>query len=280
MLKRATCTLFAVATCGCVGTPTPLAPNVSGSVGFPHEGVQTGAVELPRRGFGYARYRPYGRAYWGQPRLIQAIEAVAARVARELPGGLPLVLGDLSSKSGGRIPRHNSHRSGRDVDLLWYLQTPNGRPVRAQGFIKVGADGLARSPRDGTFYRLDIPRQWLTVKAFLELPDTDIQWMFCSRNIEALLIQHAISLGESDELIWRAQNVLLQPGDSLPHDDHIHLRLVCSEDELLRGCHGGGPHWHWLPAPPSLARLTDEDLQEIGQSDPLRVDDPRAVPSG
>lgn len=274
------CALAAIATLSCVGTPTPLAPNFAGSVGFPHEGVQTDAIELPPKGVGFARYRPYGRAYWGQPRLIRAIERVAARVARELPGGPPLVLGDLSGKHGGKIPRHNSHRTGRDVDLLWYLQTTNGRPIAARGFVQVGADGLTRNPSDGVFYRLDIPRQWLAIKAFLELSDTHIQWMFCSRNVEALLINYAISLGEPDAIVYRAQNVLLQPGDSLPHDDHIHLRLACSEAELLGGCHGGGPHWQWVPDPPRLSRLTDKDLLEIGQSDPLGVDDEGAIPSG
>ena len=33
----------------------------------------------------------------------------------------------------------------------------------------------------------------------------------------------------------------LQPGDSLPHDDHFHLRVACSPEEAQAGCSGGGP---------------------------------------
>ena len=64
------------------------------------------------------RYRPNGRFHWGRQRLIRMVEAAAAHVARTLPRGPPLVVGDLSARAGGKIPRHSSHRTGRDVDLL------------------------------------------------------------------------------------------------------------------------------------------------------------------
>ena len=40
---------------GCLGTPTPLAPGLRGSVGVPHHGVLTNGVVLPKRGPGFAR---------------------------------------------------------------------------------------------------------------------------------------------------------------------------------------------------------------------------------
>ena len=38
--------LSTLSLCGCLGTPTPLSPGLAGSVGWPHHGVQTGAVML------------------------------------------------------------------------------------------------------------------------------------------------------------------------------------------------------------------------------------------
>lgn len=267
----------------CTGTPTPLHPNLSGSVGLPHQGVQTHAVELPRSGPGFRRYRPYGTAYYAQPELVSGIEWVSLQMATQFPGGPDLVLGDLSAKHGGRIPRHNSHRSGRDVDLLWYLTSPAGRPLVSPGFLRVGADGLAYDPASGAFLRLDIPRQWAAVKAFLSAPGIHVQWMFCSRAIEAMLISYARARGEPDELVWRAETILLQPADSLPHDDHIHLRISCTAQTSLTGCEGGGPHWEWLPPLPSLSELTRQDLLEIGQQDPAPlqglVEDPTSEPA-
>jgi penicillin-insensitive murein DD-endopeptidase len=82
---------------GCAGTPTPLAPAILGSVGVPHHGVLTNAVELHRAGVGYALLRDNG-VRWGNPRLVRAIEDAASIVARARPGGAPLIVGDLSAR--------------------------------------------------------------------------------------------------------------------------------------------------------------------------------------
>ena len=41
----------------------------------------------------------------------------------------------------------------------------------------------------------------------------------------------------------KAEQVMQQPGDSLPHDDHIHVRIACEPEEYATGCDGGGPQW-------------------------------------
>ncbi len=262
--------LGAGALVACTNTPSPLTPGFRGSVGMPHLGVQTDAVELPRETASFERFRPVGSAYWGQPALVAAIGQAADAVRREWPGGEPLMIGDLSAREGGKVPRHNSHRSGRDVDLLWFLRSLDGRPIRTRGFLHVGEDGLTWDPYSGRYYALDLPRQWAVLKAFLKSDQVDIQWLFCSTPVEALLIDYARARGEPDALIWRAETVLLQPGDSLPHDDHIHLRIACTPETALSGCEGGGPHWPWLTPLPAL-HLSDADLQEIAQDDPLLV---------
>ncbi len=263
---------FALAACighvSCVGTPTPLHPHLEGSVGFPHSGVQTNSIELPASGPGFVRFRPTERVYWGQPQLVNAIRSVAGRVEARFNGGPPIVLGDISARHGGNIPRHNSHRSGRDIDLLWSLMTLDGRPVRSPGFVKVAADGLAVDPGNGRFYRLDVERQWQVIRGLLTDDGALVQWLFCATWIEAILIEYARALGEPDELIWRAQTVLLQPADSLPHDDHLHLRVACSPEQAVTGCMGGGPHWEWLPPLPALDELTIGELASLVAGEP------------
>lgn len=242
---------------GCFGTPTPLAPGITGSVGAPHHGVLTDGVELPVEGPGFVRYRKYGENHWGNPRLVRAVEHAALRVSREMPGGKPLVVGDLSAKTGGKIPHHQSHRSGRDVDLPWYVTTPAGAPVQNPGFVNVGADALARVEGKSEFVRLDVPREWLLVKDLLTSKDVDVAWMFCSREVEALLVDYARARGEPLELLLRAETVLYQPGDSLTHDDHIHLRIACTPEEAVAGCEGGAPRWEWQPPLPELVAGAD-----------------------
>lgn len=263
---------------GCFSAPTPLAPGLSGSVGMPNSGVQTGAIELPKSGKGFERYRPQGRNHWGRPRLVHALERIAAEVEQELPGGV-LVIGDLGAKSGGKIPGHASHRSGRDVDLLFYALTPAGAPITSPGFVRFEADGLAVVPDSGDYIRLDVAREWLLVKKLVSDPEIGVQFLFVSRPLEALLMDYARARGEPLDLQYRAQTVMLQPGDSLPHDDHLHLRIACSPEETQAGCSGGGPYWEWLPPLPESQELDAELLQEIASDEPLEpLDTPGSLP--
>lgn len=247
---------FAALTLGCFASPTPLAPAVRGSVGVPHRGSLTDAVPLAKKGAGYRRLR--GDAIrWGHPRLVAAIERAAARVERERPG-TPVMVADLSAQRGGETPGHNSHRTGRDADLLFYALTPAGLPVRSPGFARFGPDGLARVGKD--YLRFDVERTWLLVRALVEDREAEVQWLFVARWLEALLIEYARARGEPDETVARAEAVLHQPGDSLPHDDHLHLRVACSPDDAVAGCLGGGPRWPWLAPLPTLAPHGDDEL--------------------
>jgi penicillin-insensitive murein endopeptidase len=265
---------------GCLSTPSPLAPSFHGTVGAPNRGVRTDAVELPPSGPGFVRFRPHGTHHFGRPRLVAALTRVARELAESDPGAPPLVIGDLSAKYGGKIDRHQSHRTGRDVDILNQYLTPGGARVIAPGFIRVEADGLARNPSDGRILRLDVEHVWRLVKALVTAPEIGVQFMFASRNVEALLIDYATARGEPLEVVLHAQTVLWQPGDSLTHDDHIHLRIACSVEETLAGCTGGGPYWDWLPPLPAPIPLDDGKLALLIAEDPPLSPLPFATESG
>jgi penicillin-insensitive murein endopeptidase len=253
-----------------MGTPTPLAPSLTGTIGVPHNGVLTESLELPEKGVGYRRYRPHSPIYFGLPRLVRAIERAAQVVEKEMPGGEPLIVGDLSAETGGKIPRHNSHRTGRDVDFLFYITSPTGIPQRNPGFIPISADGFVRLP-DDTYAVLDVRRQWLLFKTLLQDPEIDIQFLFMSRDLEARVMQYALAKETDWELLWHAQTVMLQPGDSLPHADHVHVRIACKPGEAVQGCTGGGPHWPWLDSFPELDVSLEDLVAQIGKDDPFEL---------
>jgi len=258
---RTAATLLVLALSGCIGVPNPVAPRLRGSVGVTHFGVLTDGVALPQQGEGFKRLRD-DDVRWGTPRLVALIEH-GARAVHRARGGAPLVVADVSQKGGGEIPGHRSHRTGRDVDLLLYALTPSGAPIAAPGFVRYGPDGLGKMDKKRgahKFLRLDVERTWLLVKALIEAPDGGVQWLFVSRPIEALLTEYAMAKGEDELLIWKAENMMLQPADSSAHDDHIHLRIACAPSEGVEGCLGGGPYWSWLPQPKRLGPLADADL--------------------
>ena len=266
---RAACAILAGAALAsaCFNTPTPLAPGLHGTVGVPNRGVLTESAELPQRGPGFVRYRQQSTHYFGRPRLVSALESAAESVARLAPGGAPLSIGDLSAKTGGRIPGHDSHRSGRDVDLLFMVTTPAGASVPSPGFVRFEGDGLARVDGSPDYVRIDLDREWLLLRSLLTSPEIGVQFMFVCHEIEALLIDHARALGEPDSLVWQAETVMLEPSDSLRHDDHVHLRIACSPEEAVAGCSGGGPRWQWLPPYQPVRPLQAQDWAEIAKDD-------------
>jgi penicillin-insensitive murein endopeptidase len=191
---------------------------------------------------------------------VSAIERAAAKVARERPGGM-LSVGDLSTKNGGQLMPHFSHRTGRDADLLLYMTTLEGAPVESPGFIHVGADGLAWDDKGKRFLRFDIERTWLLVKALVEDPEARVQWVFANRNVEAMLVQWARARGESGETVVRAMEVMLEPHPGGPHDDHVHIRTACSPAELVAGCEHTGPIRPWIEALDRASRDTSTDWE-------------------
>jgi penicillin-insensitive murein endopeptidase len=259
---------------GCSYTPTPLAPSLLGTVGSPAHGVLAGGLELPKQGLGFRWFNPSGH-HFGVGRLVSAVAKAAATVDAERPGGAPLLVGDLSKRFGGQIAGHRTHRSGRDVDLLFYAQTPSGEPVKSPGFLRFGPDGLAFLPADQggpKFVRLDVPREWLLIKTLLLNPDANVQWMFISSPLEALITEYARARGEEVELVWHAETVMQQPVDSLPHDDHLHLRTACTPEETVVGCEGGGPHWPWLPPSPTLEDDESDDALVLALLAPISTE--------
>jgi penicillin-insensitive murein endopeptidase len=255
---------------GCFGTPTPLAPNVRGSVGEPHRGVLTEAMALPQSGLGFKRLRD-DDVRWGNPRLVNAVMRAAMAVARSRPGGEPLVIGDLSAKRGGSIPNHRSHRTGRDADLLFYAVTPDGRSIENTGFVRFGKDGLALARHHPPkFVRIDVPRTWILVRELVNDEEAAVQHLFVARWLEALLIEHALARGESDVTLLRAATVMREPGDSFVHDDHIHLRIGCIPAEIVQGCVPGGSR----PAPTDGA--SDEPDEQLVAA---LFEDPHAIPA-
>ncbi|MDB4998418.1 MAG: hypothetical protein JWM74_5850 [Myxococcaceae bacterium] len=216
-----------------------------------------GAVELPASGPGFKFLRDNDRHY-GLPRFAAALARAAASVEAQRPGGV-LVLGDLSKAGGGQLLPHLSHRTGRDADLLLYATTLEGAPVESPGFVHFGADGLAWDETSKRFLRFDVEREWLLVRALLEDPEARVQWLFSSRVIEAILLDWASARGEPAEIIWRASEVMLQPQPGGPHDDHLHARTACSDEDVAHGCEPSGPTRPWLVTPTRSVDPSDSD---------------------
>jgi penicillin-insensitive murein endopeptidase len=238
--------IAAVTASGCVQYGV-IDDGTSVSFGGSSGGALHHGVCLPVQGDGWRiphRWAARGLHY-GTDELVTLIVRAARRVTRESPGE-PLVVGDLSPRAGGDSAWHRSHQSGRDADLIFFAVDAGGRPVRVDTMDRYLADGslAPRTLRAGEqappLRFFDVTRNWLLVRALVEDPDIDIQYLFIFDPLRQKLLDHAAAIGEPPAVIARAGALLHQPSDSLPHDDHLHVRIFCPPSDRALGCRDRG----------------------------------------
>ena len=265
----------AVIAAGCAG-PGFFTDGSSVSVGsFNHGALRRGA-RLPVSGEGYLVPKLWQArgASFATDELVAAVEHAALRVRREYPGSI-LGVGDMSLKGGGDSVLHRSHENGRDLDLIYYAVDERSRPVAPVDSMPRYPywDGRARPPgpqEHGVVFGpfsprwFDVRRNWALVRALLEEPGIEIQYLFIHARLRERLLAYAAEQGEAPSLLERAEAILHQPGDSAPHDDHLHVRIFCAEDDRAYGCSDRGPVRWWKKRykymVPTVPRIGVEEL--------------------
>lgn len=200
--------------------------------------------------------------HFGTSEMIGALEFAAARLYAATK--TRLWVGNISQRGGGDIPYSVSHSSGRDADLAFCYQNAAGQPVDPTDLVPLNSAGLAL---DGKL-RFDAARTWIVVQALLEYPGAQVQHLFISNALKQLLLTHAQTLRLPEaELLQRAGLVLNQPGGAAPHDDHLHVRLYCSQRDVEGGCLNRGVVHPWA-ASHADARSSRLRLARRALSDP------------
>lgn len=210
--------------------------GAASSIGAPNQGrLGKGARLRPTK---HLEIRKNART-WGTPELVKAIKRAAAAVAREHRGS-KMFVGDLSAKRGGSIEGHNSHQSGRDVDIAFYVSNSKGDAVHPRRFVAFDDAGRGRSL---TWARFDDARNWTLVEALLTDEQAGVRYIFISNALKARLLAYAAKKKVSAELITKAAGALVSPAGADVHDDHMHVRIacpassrsVCVEESNVRG---------------------------------------------
>lgn len=196
------------------------------SVGAPNQGKLRGARKLRVTDDVITKK---SSSTWGLPELTNLIQR-AARKVRKKHGGPALLVGDLSAKLGGPLVGHNSHQSGRDADIGFFVTNSKGKPFRAKRFLPFDDAGVGK---DVPWARFDDARNWALVRALLTDEQVTVRHIFVTAGLEARLLAYAKQKKEPEELITRAATVLMAPRDADVHDDHFHIRISCPE--AMRG---------------------------------------------
>jgi penicillin-insensitive murein endopeptidase len=207
-------------------------------------------AELPERGDGYLtppEWQNRGLRF-GTDELVSTI-VYAGRDLERFHPGTRLSVADLSPERGGASRWHRSHQVGRDVDLIFVARSQDGLPVLAERMWRYGEDGQALAPAGGATIPegdpvpdvfFDEAANWVVVRALIENPIAEVQYIFIADWLKQRLLDHALEKQEPEELVAQASYLLQQPADSLPHDDHMHVRVLCAPSDLAYGCNDAG----------------------------------------
>jgi murein endopeptidase len=193
---------------------------VSGqSIGAPWNGELHQPTALPD-GEGYVIRHPSRR--FGTATTIEYVERAIAEAKDAFPDTHVLAIGDISAEHGGRITEHNSHQSGRDVDIgLFYDDKPEGYPA---SFVHATADNL------------DYAATFKLLLSFVETAHEDggAQMIFLDYDVQGLLYNWAVDHGFSEEQLGKIFQFAHGRGASEGfvrhwpnHDNHMHVRFKC-----------------------------------------------------
>lgn len=219
----------------------------SRSLRFPWDGRLTRGLRVAESEYvrHVPEYAPNGN-FHGTWELAQLVERAARRVAFRVPGAR-LSIGELSRSGGGALGGHHSHTSGRDVDIGFYVTTPEGKPQYTYAFADFDANGRGLAPNG--YLRFDDARNWELVAKLVTDGDARVQYIFVAQALRSRLLAHAERIGAPASVIERARSVLIQPGHGHPHRNHFHVRIYCPPADRP-ACSDRAPFWPWYPGQP------------------------------
>lgn len=177
--------------------------------------------QLPASPDLYKRWRP-DRAY-GTPEMITVLQTASEEMAWLLPDAEPLMVGDISSRRGGRLSGHRSHRGGLDADIGLYWR--GGRMV-------LGGSGAAAARQ------IDPRANWYLIRSMLDTGQ--VERILLDQRIVNTLRRWTVDHGElteeeAERIFWRSRTdpqVWSEEGvvhHVEGHANHMHVRVKCPE---------------------------------------------------
>lgn len=176
------------------------------SIGPPNAGRLRGGVPMPE-GTSW-QLRPDRSRVWGTADTVDTLVDTFTEYGERFPDALPVHLGDLSARRGGRIGPHRSHQSGRDVDIR-FVSTA------------LREDGTPR--RRATEDSFDGAANWFLVKRLLD--SGEVQSIYMSGRVQRWIRAHAVADVGADAADAYFESISHEHG----HRHHMHVRFRCPD---------------------------------------------------
>jgi murein endopeptidase len=191
----------------------------SESVGLPSAGSLEGGVPMPEGPGRQLKAIPWKA--WATEHTVALLDRVLRQWSAE-GHAQPVLVGNMSARTGGRLDPHSTHQSGRDVDLGYPQKLPAGEELNWREMSDANLD------RDET---------WALLK--LLVSSGEVEAIYIDRSIQKLLYDHAVATGLMSKRALRewmeyprgsgTAGTLIQHVKG--HIDHMHVRFECQPDE-------------------------------------------------
>jgi murein endopeptidase len=155
---------------------------------------------------------------YGTAAVNQRLRTCSAFMHALMPWSADLLIGDLSRPGGGRFPPHESHQSGRDADVGYYLADN----VQNATLHRVGRD------------MMDPAKTWLYMRCLIA--GGDVVRMYVDTSLQRALVAYLKEHGaETPEQLARLFEVEGGPEALIQHarhhDTHLHVRFACAPEQ-------------------------------------------------
>ncbi len=191
----------------------------SASIGLPSSGKLTGGVPMmdgPGRVMKMIGWKSFGTA-----NTVALLDAVLRRWAKT-GHSQPVIVGNMSARSGGKLSPHSTHQSGRDVDLGYPQILPAGEELNWRVM-------------DGR--NLDAKETWALLAMLAQTGQVEV--VYIDRSVQKLLHEYAMKTNlMSKKALSRWMEYPSPTGSGRPviqhvkgHVDHLHVRFKCQPHE-------------------------------------------------
>jgi penicillin-insensitive murein endopeptidase len=193
--------------------PLPAVPPVEAdgslSIGAPEAGLLIHGLRMPESAEWVLADPEHA---WGTEETIRSLMLAVRRVREQFHDTPAAVIGSISAQFGGPYPPHQSHRTGRDADIHFFLVNRN-----TQGWYERATRG-----------NLDRARTWALLKSVVT--ETLVDFVLIDREVQRLLIEHSLSVGEDAGFVRRLFHgcgriaPIIQHAPE--HAGHMHIRFT------------------------------------------------------
>jgi len=195
--------------------------EVSESIGFPDGGSLSGAIPMLEGPGRVIRSIPWKT--WATASTVGILDRVFEEWANRYGDSSPLLVGNLSQRHGGKLAPHDTHRSGRDMDIGYVLKPQIYEDIR---WRKVDEQNL------------DVRGTWQFLG--LLVGTGQVELIYIDTEIQRQLYDYARDqklFPDSELKQWleyprRPGSIDARIVHSRGHDDHMHIRFVCPKSQL------------------------------------------------